>query len=219
MRSHSLHTPNMENRARKRARDWRRNARAVDTSIMSSSDVSEENARPTTSTSSAKTADGDNVSAPRTILPVDTVTGISTPYPVTSSSSVSSQSQDLHDANPTPSNDVAVAEVVTRSKVLSNEVDGDGAPTLIQPPAPVKSRKLPKVEEEMRKLGRRGQWRKAISLLEGLDAPSERQFGAAIEACEAAQEPRQALRVYEMMIDSGIAPHPVRGRECTPSFC
>lgn len=65
-------------------------------------------------------------------------------------------------------------------------------------------------EQDMRQLGKRGMWREALEVLGRVPEPSQREYVAAIAACDFAGEPRQALRVHALMVEQGLKPTPVR---------
>ncbi len=64
--------------------------------------------------------------------------------------------------------------------------------------------------QRMRRLGKQGMWRQVLEMLASIPAPSQRQYVAAIAACDFAGEPRQALRVHTLMVEQGLKPCPVR---------
>ena len=66
-------------------------------------------------------------------------------------------------------------------------------------------------EQEMRRLGKRGMWRDALEVLGSIPEPSQREYVAAIAACDFAGEPRQAFRVHALMVEQGLEATPVRG--------
>ncbi|CAM9449620.1 unnamed protein product, partial [Ectocarpus fasciculatus] len=63
--------------------------------------------------------------------------------------------------------------------------------------------------QEMRRLGKKGKWEEALEVLRSIPAPRKKQeYVAAIAACDLAREPRQALRVYALMVQQGLKPTP-----------
>lgn len=111
--------------------------------------------------------------------------------------------------SPWSTEDTSVSDGIPTFQVSDSKVTAEERSLLTQPSKTTTPKKMSTLEDEMRKMGRRGQWRRALSLLNGIEAPDEAQFRAAIEACERAQEARQALNVYGMMIEAGIKPSPV----------
>eukprot|EP00903_Cladosiphon_okamuranus_P008809 g8436.t1 len=75
-----------------------------------------------------------------------------------------------------------------------------------QEPPPPRQQKAQ--EQEMRRLGKKGMWREALELLGSIPEPSQREYVAAIAACDFAGEPRQALRVHALMVEHGLKPTP-----------
>lgn len=65
-------------------------------------------------------------------------------------------------------------------------------------------------EHEMRRLGKKGMWREALAVLASIPEPSQRQFVAAIAACDFSGEPRQAFRMHALMVEQGLKPTAVR---------
>lgn len=68
-------------------------------------------------------------------------------------------------------------------------------------------------EQEMSRLGKTGMWREVLEVLGSIPEPSQREYVAAIAACDFAGEPRQAFRVHALMVEQGLKPTPVRRSE------
>eukprot|EP00752_Nemacystus_decipiens_P016473 g14726.t1 len=65
-----------------------------------------------------------------------------------------------------------------------------------------------KEEQEIRRLGKTGMWREALEVLGSIPEPSQREYVAAIAACDFAGEPRQAFRVHALMVEQGLKTTP-----------
>lgn len=79
-----------------------------------------------------------------------------------------------------------------------------------QQPADGKGKSSHALEHEMRRLGKKRRWKDVLEVLRSIEIPSVGHYLAAIAACDLAGEPKQALRVHGLMVESGAKPSPVR---------
>lgn len=103
---------------------------------------------------------------------------------------------------------------LTASSTSNNNIPADNTPpssaTPSAQPEKGKGKGSHAVEHEMRRLGKKRRWKDVLEVLRSIEAPSVGHYVAAIAACDLAGEPKQALRVHGLMIESGAEPSPVR---------